>query len=197
MEQAIGFAGPDARTLKHIRAKARRLAHRGAIPGMAAEDIEQDLILDLWRRRGAFDPSRATFRTFADRIVVHRVTSLTSPTARTKGERHLVWLDAPTGDDDGRTLADTLADPGAATDLDLGLVLDVRRFMAGLTPAMRRCCGILLSPNLSAATADAGLHRSSVHENARRLRKLADAAGLREYVAAPRQSAKHAGKCPT
>jgi len=35
------------RTLKHIRNTARRLARCRSVPGMDAEDIEQDLFLDL------------------------------------------------------------------------------------------------------------------------------------------------------
>ena len=183
MEQTAGTAGLDARTLKHIRRTARRLARTGALPGMDADDIEQDLLLDLWRRRAAFDPARASFPTFADRVVAHRVATLTSPTVRAKAERALASLDAPRDDADATTLADAVADPAALTEVEHGLVLDMRRFLAGLTPALRRCCDILLAPNVCEATARAGLHRSSVYENARRLRKLAEAAGLRDYVA--------------
>ncbi|MDO9502719.1 sigma factor [Falsiroseomonas sp.] len=196
MEQTIGTAGLDARILKHIRSKARRLARTAYLPGMDAEDIEQDLILDLWRRRHRFNPERASFRTFADRIVAHRVATLTSPTARLRAERTMVCLDAPLDDPEGGTLADTLTQPVDVDgcDTDPEMALDVRRFVASLTPALRRCCSILAAPNVVEATAAAGLHRSSVYENAGRLRKLAAAAGLRDYVAAPRHFAHSAGR---
>ena len=106
----------------------------------------------------------------------------------------MAWLDAPTGDDGSSTLADTLGDPNAATDLDLGLVLDVRRFLAALAPAMRRCCAILTEPNVTAAARIAGLHRSVVYDGATRLRVLATAAGLRDYLKPPRQIGSPAGK---
>ena len=185
MGKTNGGVGLDARTLMHIRSTARRIARTGSLPSMDVEDIEQDLILDLWQRRGAFDPCRATFRTFADRIVAHRVATLTRPTTRLRAERELASLDAPIGGDDEGTLADALADPDTATDIDAhdGLKLDVRRFVAGLTPAQRRCCDILLAPDVREATARAGLHHSSVYENARRLKKLAEAAGLKDYLA--------------
>src|SRR5690242_6348783 len=119
MEQHGENAALDAPTLRHIRATARRLFRSGAVPGMDQEDIQQDLILDLWYRRRAFDPSRASFRTFADRIVAHRVAALTSSTARFQAERKMVWLDRPTGEDESSTLADSLCDSTAPTDIDL------------------------------------------------------------------------------
>src|SRR5687767_8785286 len=105
MGKIIDGVGLDAHTLRHIRSTARRIARTGSLPSMDAEDIEQDLILDLWQRRGAFDPRRATFRTFADRIVAHRVATLTHPTTRLSAERESVSLDAPLDGDGDRTLA--------------------------------------------------------------------------------------------
>jgi len=185
MEQFTRAAALDARTRAFIRNTAQRLARTGNLPGMDADDIEQDLFLDLWRRRGAFDPTKASFPTFVDRVVAHRVATLTYPTARLKAERRHAWIDAPIEEDDGAaTLADTLADPTAPTDISHGLALDMRRFVEGLTPALRRCCEILLVPNLKEAAAIAGLHRSSVYENMHRLRRMAAHAGLQEYLGA-------------
>jgi len=197
MEQIVGNAGLDARTLKHIHRTAKRLDRTGGVPGMDAEDIEHDLILDLWRRRRAFDPNRGSFRTFADRLIAHRVATLTCPTTRLCAEQVTVCLDAPLDELEGATLADTIAQPtsGDGADVDLGMALDVRRFVQGLTPALQRCCSILMAPNVAEAAAAAGLHRSSVYECAERLRKLATAAGLHDYVVAPRQIARPAGKC--
>lgn len=195
MDQLTRDAALDARTRKHIRNTARRLARRGGVPGMDAEDIEQDLFLDLWRRRAGFDPERASFATFADRVIAHRVATLTSPTARLRAERRQVCIDEPIEGDAGQTLADVLADPMGLGELDHGLALDLRRFVAGLTPALQRCCEILLAPNLRAATAQAGVHHSSIYENARRLRRQAEAAGLKEYVGPPRHLPHHAGRC--
>ena len=192
MEQTTGNAALDARIRNHIHTTAKRLARCGSVPVMDAQDIEQDLFLDLWHRRHAYDPTRASFRTFADRVIANRVATLACPTERLKAERQLVWLDQPI-DDEQHTLADTLADPDAPSDQDHGLTLDVKRFVAGLSPAMRRCCAILLAPNVAAASATAGIHRSSVYENAQRLRKLAVAAGLQEYVIPPRHIRAPAG----
>lgn len=194
MEQSVETAALDVRTLRHIRKAAARLARTGSVPGMDREDIEQDLILDLWHRRRAFDPSLASFRTFADRIVAHRIATLTSPTARTQAERNMVWLDALTGDDESSTLANRLCDPNDPTEIDLALALDVRQFVAALTPALQSCCAILNEPNISEAARIAGLRRSAVYERAARLRVLAAASGLKDYLVPPRHIGSLAGK---
>jgi len=197
MEQYTRDAAMAPRTLKHISNTARRLARCRSVPGMDAEDIEQDLFLDLWHRRGAFDAAKATFATYADRIIAHRVATLTSPTSRRKAERQQVALDDYVDGDEQQTLADTLADPAALSEVDQALTIDMKRFIAGLPTALQRCCTILLTPNRREASMEAGIHRSSVYESAHRLRKLAEAAGLRDYSSAPRHFEDRVGRCPT
>ena len=197
MEQTTRDAVLAPRTLKHIRSTAKRLARSGRIRGMDAEDIAQDLFLDLWGRCPAFDSSRASFPTFADRVVAHRAASLTASTQRTQMERRQVGIDDPVECVDSGTLADTLPDPAAPGELDHGLALDLRRFIESLSPALRRCCAVMAAPNIRRAAAQAGTHRSSLYENARRLRRQAEAAGLREYVAPPRHLPQPAGRCLT
>ena len=196
MEQTTRDAVLAPRTLKHIRSTAKRLARSGRIRGMDAEDIAQDLFLDLWRRCPAFDPNRASFPTFADRIIAPRAASLTASTQQAQAERRQVGIDDPVEGPDGCTLADTLPDPTAPGELDHGLSLDLRRFVESLSPALQRCCAIVAAPNIRVAAAQAGTHRSSLYENARRLRKRADEAGLRIYVAGPRQNPMSTGRCP-
>jgi hypothetical protein len=162
---------------------------------MDAEDIAQDLFLDLWRRCPAFDPSRASFPTFADRIIAHRAASLTASTPRMQLERRKIGFDDPIDGSDGGALVDILSDPAAPGELEHGLVLDFRRFIEGLSPALQRCCAILAEPNIRLAATQAGTHRSSLYENARRLRRQAEAAGLKEYVAPSRHFRRHAGRC--
>jgi hypothetical protein len=84
---------------------------------MAAEDIEQDLALDLLQRMTAYDSSRASLATFADRVLRNRVSTLTSPTARLKFERKTISLDNAAGqgeDGDSAPLLDALEGAGAS-----------------------------------------------------------------------------------
>src|SRR5690349_5655253 len=100
METSDCDGGLDRRVMNNVRFNARRLAYRKAVPGMAAEDYEQDLVLDLLRRSKAFDPKRSGFATFADRIVQHRSSALYARTTAREIERKTVSLEAPAGEDD-------------------------------------------------------------------------------------------------
>ena len=177
----------DEAVLSHIRRQARRLDTAGAVPGMDRADLEQEPLPDLWRRRGAFDPARSPFGAFARIPVAHRAAALAAPTARHRAERATVSLHAPLEGGEGDvTLADLLPDGAGGEDI-LAVQLDVRGFVAGLTPAMRRCCAalaatgtpalwptprpkpgciVLPSTRPSAASAGAPSPRASVHTSA-------------------------------
>ena len=109
MEQLQQLTDPTTRISRNIRIRAARLARSGAVPGLDAEDIEQELRLDLIRRARNFDPAKSSFDTFADRIVANRVATLASSTMAMHAERAMLCIDAPVSDDDGGlTLSDVL-----------------------------------------------------------------------------------------
>ena len=190
METSNRDGGIDRRVLSNIRFNARRLARGRTIPGMEVEDYEQDLVTDLLHRRRAFDPRLASFATFADRVVGHRISTLTNPTLRLKAERKAVSLDAPVLDEDGngQTLLDLLPDEAPPTDESAAIRIDVGRFVEGLPPPLLECCEILLADSISEGARAAGIHRSTAYERAARLRECATAQGLAVYVSQlPRQ----------
>ena len=80
MEFQNRYDGFSPRVVRNIRYQASSLARSGRLPGMDKSDIEQDLMLDLLQRQTKFDPVRASFDTFADRVVTHRVATLMAPT---------------------------------------------------------------------------------------------------------------------
>ena len=50
MDSRNRYDGLDPQAIRTVRTHARRLARRGAMPGMDTEDYEQELMLDLHRR---------------------------------------------------------------------------------------------------------------------------------------------------
>jgi RNA polymerase sigma-70 factor (ECF subfamily) len=193
------YDGLDPEVVRNIRATARRLARQRAVPGMDAEDFEQDLALDLWRRQDAFNPERASFRTFAARVVANRVATLTAGTARLHAERRTVSLHDPIEADHpagGATLLlEVIADDGLFDADGMAIQLDIRRFLIRLSPALQRCCVALLRTTGADAAAEAGVHRSTMHENLVRLRGMAAQAGLRNRADRPRRFDDRAGRC--
>ena len=82
MERSHHLTDAGSRVARTIRVRAERLARSGAVPGMDADDIAQDLRLDLVGRSPRYDAARASFETFADRVTANRIATLAAPTAR-------------------------------------------------------------------------------------------------------------------
>lgn len=183
METSNRDGGIDCRVMRNIRFNARRLVCCRTIPGMEVEDYEQDLVADLLHRRRAFDPRLASFATFADRIVRHRIGTMTSATSRLMVERKAVSLDTPVFDEDGneQTLLNLLPDETLPTDESAALKIDVGRFVEGLPRHLLDCCEVLLADSISEGARRAGIHRSTAYERAARLRECATAHGLAIY----------------
>jgi hypothetical protein len=180
MEQCNRYDSVHPRAVQFVRYHARQLARHRAVPGMELEDYEQDLITDLIARDPRFDPTRATYPTFADRVIRHRVSTLLQAGLRMRRV-----------EDQG--LGAAAAGPGLETQVDSGagaawtedrcsLGLDLERFLGQLPARLRRCCEWLLAENRLAAAAALGLHRSSLYEAAHDLRRLAIEAGLNLYL---------------
>jgi hypothetical protein len=187
METSSPDGGIDRRVMNNIRFNARRLARGRTIPGMEVEDVEQDLVVDLLRRQAAFDPRLASFPTFADRIVRHRISTLGTPTLRLRCERMTTSLDAPAVDRDGTavTLADLLADETSPVDDWVALKLDVGRFVETLPVSLVVGCEVLLADSVLAGARAAGIHRSTAYDRAMALREQAPAGGLDIYFCRP------------
>ena len=191
MERKNHYDGLHPAAVSSIGYHAKRLARCNTVPGMDIGDYEQHLALQLLRRSGGYDDRRASFATFADRVVRSQSASLASPTEARSHEREMLSLDdiLPSSTDDGDgTLHDLIpgnecvsaAHDGSAHDV-ADLHVDLARFIDSLSPAMRRCLGWLVAGGVEAAIRD-GLHRSSFYEARGRLRARAMAYGLAEYL---------------
>jgi hypothetical protein len=178
MEPSNRYDGVHPRALQFVRYHARQLARRRAVPGMELEDYEQDLITDLLVREPRFDPTRAAYPTFADRIIRNRVSTLVQAGLRMRRA----------GDQDsGATATESSLEPQAVsdwcrTDDGWSLRLDLERFVRALPIRLRRCCRWLLAENRLAAAAALGLHRSSLYEAAHDLQQHAIEASLHLYL---------------
>jgi RNA polymerase sigma factor (sigma-70 family) len=59
-----------------VRANSLRVAVTSSSCPEHPEDLEQEIWLELWRKRSRFDARRASWRTFAERVAANRVKSL-------------------------------------------------------------------------------------------------------------------------
>lgn len=91
-----GFDGclkPDV--LRRIRVRSRCLVRRLGCPHLSREDVEQEILIDLWRRWTRFDSARAQEQTFVERVVRNKVVELVRYHNRKKRGRdvHIFSLD--------------------------------------------------------------------------------------------------------
>jgi RNA polymerase sigma-70 factor (ECF subfamily) len=114
------------------------ICYRFTGSGTDAEDLTQDVFLKLYRNLASFDVERGSFQTWITTLARNL---LVDHFRRTRLERASDSLDASfSGDDDGATLGDRLADPHPSPESHAaGMELRVRiqQGLAQLSPELR------------------------------------------------------------
>ena len=189
-----------------IRHKARQLIGKYGFTRDDYDDLQQEMMLDLLRRLGKYDPSRAGLSTFVARIVDRKVSTLIRHQRQEKRDyrRPVCSLDAQVEDQDGQARGldevlsqDAFDDEVARHDrpraerldlrLDLSLVLDE------LPDDLRQLALRLQTRTVAEIARELGVPRSTLYEKGiARLRKIFEDKGLREYLG----EARHPGKGP-
>lgn len=192
-----------SRVSRNVRIRAQYLARSGAVPGMDADDIAQHLRLHLLKRDGRFDPSRALYDTFADRLLYNCIASLAHPTQRLCAER--LWIDFDTlvldaKCDEALPLSETLpesaalyAAPTRLPDETMDIRLDIQRMLATLNLNSQSIAGALIDLTPTEVAQELGIHRSTVYAHMKIIRKAATDLGIDAYLARPRQIRASAG----
>ena len=148
-EQAYPIAARAAR----VRATAAVVS--GAIPVADREDFEQEGLTACWRALPQFDPARASLRTFIERVIASRITSLVRAARRSPSH---VPLNAagPQPVDSGADLQELYA--------------DVARLSSAFGSHDRQLILLLLEHSPAEAGRMLGIPRSTVHDRILRLR---------------------------
>jgi len=183
--------GPDPKLLEYvneiIRHKARQLARNPGFSPSDREDIEHELLIAILERWSAFDPSRASARTFVARIIENKAASLVRAClAAKRGVRRYTPLngDAANGAcdfDEEQVRARRGIHARSALEA-VSLRLDVASVMAGLPDDLRRLCERLMRGSLSDAARLSGKHRTTLYRAIGEVRKRSADAGLHEYL---------------
>ncbi len=169
-------AYPIALRAAQVRATAAVVA--GAIPVTDREDFEQEGVVACLHALPRFDPSRASLRTFIERVVAARLASVIR---RTRRSPELVPVDAlcrfPVIGDDGRR--------------------EVRMSIDGVLESLheedRELVGLLLEVSPAEASRELGIPRSTIHDRIQLLRQRFTQAGLDIRVRRPARGARGTG----
>jgi len=119
------YDGIDTYVVNQVRYHARKLVRHPSIHSMEIEDIEQELMLDVLSRTQAYDPEKASWRTFVDRILNHKIANLIEDAKALKrgGGIKEMSLDALLENNDGEDseFPDPAGDPTEAMHLSIDL----------------------------------------------------------------------------
>ena len=189
-----------------IRHKAWQLIGKYGFTFDDYDDLQQEMMLDLLRRLGKYDPSKAGLSTFVARIVDRKVSNLIRHQKQDKRDFsvRVLPLDAEVDGQDGERLGlDEILSQDAFDEevarhnrpemdrldlrFDLSLVLDE------LPEDLRQLALRLQSRTVAEIARELGVPRSTLYEKGiARLRKIFEDSGLREYLG----EARHPGKGP-
>jgi DNA-directed RNA polymerase specialized sigma24 family protein len=126
------YKGIDPFIINQVRYHSRSLIRHPAIHGMEVEDIEQELMLDVLSRTQAYDPEKASWRTFVDRILNHKIANLIEDAKALKrgGGVRAISLDALLENPEGEN--DELPDPAGDPTEAMHLAIDLKQAMQAL-----------------------------------------------------------------
>jgi DNA-directed RNA polymerase specialized sigma24 family protein len=152
-----------SRRIAAVRAATAVVLH--SLPKEDCFDLEQEALLELWRKCPAYDSQRGSWRTFSERVVANRITSLLrSIYSQRSGQfredplENIVGLAAP---NDGAELRS-----------------DVSRILAGVSQFDRNVAVCLVGHSATETGHKLGASRAAVYRAIGRLRVAFTAAGL-------------------
>lgn len=189
------YPGFDKSTVDLVRYKAKQLCRQPGFSNEDQPDLEQELIIELVRHLPAYDPLKASLRTFADVIVRQKIADLIeTQLARKRDPRAIIGSlnDLVGVEDDGRPeerwttvdIEEYLQSTGATgrsreEQLDLGI--DLETVIDGLPEDLRCLCGLLSEKNISEVSRELNIARTTLNYTVKKIRKLFEDAGLRDY----------------
>jgi RNA polymerase sigma-70 factor (ECF subfamily) len=144
-------------------AAVRSAAANAFVPSASREDLEQQVMIAVWLATSCYDPSRASLRTFVERVAANRIVSLLR-SVRHSGRSREVPLEK----------ASALAAPDGRDELRA----DVRRVLAGVSEFDRRIARSLTYRSTAETSRSMGVSRAKVYRAIGRLRVAFTVAGF-------------------
>jgi RNA polymerase sigma factor (sigma-70 family) len=173
MLEAIFYtAYPLAKRAAQVHSAAATIV--GSLPAADRQDLEQEGLLAFWRSLPQFDSSKASIRTFAERVVANEITSVV------RAQRALRRIPVST---------DTAAHSGHPAP-SMELRTDVQRALAVLNKGDRRLAALLAEYTPTEASRILRKSRSTVYEGIRRIRVAFLGAGIAPVWASSGDSAQ-------
>lgn len=152
---------------KDLAYHTRRLIGRAGYTISDTEDVRQELLLDLWCRSKRFDPAKSSVRTFANRVMRHKVATLVRASGATKRDylktRHLEQCALPSDSSvEGR----------------IHRRVDVRTCIDCLPTSLRTIAITLMTRTVVQASSELGISRTTLHRRILEIQQAFELMGL-------------------
>lgn len=177
------FAEHDARL---IAKKAGQLVRCAGLSPGDFDDLQQDLALDLWRRKKKYDPHKARPNTFASQVLRNGAATILA-SRRAACRDHRLEEELPDESNDEGLKTGTLGPneailATAALSEWLARAADVAKAKSKLTGAHQELCALLSEATISDVATELGLARSTLYGVIGDVRRQFDREGLRAYL---------------
>lgn len=176
------YEGIDQYVVNQVRYHARKLIRHPGIHGMEVEDIEQELMLDYLSRSQAYDPEKAGWKTFVDRILNHKCANIIEDAKAKKrggGVQEVsldAWLEGRDGEDD--ELPDHVYDRTEA----IHFAIDLNQVIRDLPEPLASLLVQLGIYNVSEISQRTGVPRSTLYGSINELRGRLREQGIHQYL---------------
>lgn len=171
------YAGLTEFELSNLRHRARRLALNPLLSDFAVEDIEQDFLAHILERRPSFDPDRASWPTFVDRILLAKTLDMLSAAraGKRRAEAPPISIDA-----DAMANAVDLIDPLALEPTGADIRVDLARRTASLPHELASLLCELRQKTMTEVARDSGIPKTTLYARLAALRR--ELSPLQEYL---------------
>lgn len=151
------------------------------------EDLVQECLIRWYQRKRDYDPDRGrSLKSFESLVIKSRITELIREKKALKRKINYVAesLDKTLGgEDDSRTLKNVVPDDAQNRAAPTDLSIDLSRVLNVLTPRQKDIYGLLFEGySTSEAARILDTPRSTLNDEIRRIRKIFEKKGLREYI---------------
>jgi RNA polymerase sigma-70 factor, ECF subfamily len=178
-----------------IRYKARQLVGSTGFNESDIEDLEQEMMLEVFFRLPKYDSKKAKLSTFISRILEHRISTIIEERNALKRDLRLCKLSL--NDEvrlkeggtvkriDGYDIEEYIKRTGRLSrslEEKLDISIDLKSLIASLPQDLRTLCERLKTKNVTEISRDTGIPRSTLYERINKLRKLLEDSGLRDYL---------------
>ncbi|MBF0628229.1 MAG: hypothetical protein HQL91_08400 [Magnetococcales bacterium] len=182
MESHNRYEGLHAYAVGTVRHHAKRLAHSPGFLPDDLEDIEQEMMLHIYRQLPLHNPAKASLETFISRLIGNFAITLYRQTTNHGIDNfRIISLSEPVQDQDGGMTelimllsSDNSLWPqhGAAWNEGVEYRLDVARILKRLSPSIRNLARLFMMGSVAPVSRRGGVGRQAVYEAISRIRRM-------------------------